>query len=197
MFKSKPDKTKMLDQLDVQIEEHRRISRTLEKEYNESRKDIESLTKKGLKRAAKLAYQGFTDVRNQLEAIEINRIQLRRVRTQLLAQPDRLPTKTLEGVDKILKDSQNKAIQAQTSIQHLIDRGGMVVDISLDTPEIDSGDIDEEGFDALLQEMGLGETTPGETQEIEFSLPDIPQDVPSTNVIPDKEEKEKVKEDNL
>lgn len=197
MFKSKPDKTKMLDQLDVQIEEHRRISRTLEKEYNESRKDIESLTKKGLKRAAKLAYQGFNDVKNQLEAIEINRIQLRRVRTQLLAQPDRLPTKTIEGVGQILKDSQNKAIQAQSSIQHLIDRGGMAVDIALDTPELDTGDIDEEGFEALLQEMGLGDTTPSETQEVEYTLPDIPQEVPSTTAMPDKEEKEKVKEDNL
>ena len=197
MFKDKPDKMKMLDQLEVQIEEHRRISKTLEGEYNESRKDIESLTKKGLKRAAILAYKGFTDVKNQLEAIEINRIQLRRVRTQLIAQPDRLPTKTIEGVGKILKNSQNKVLQAQSSIQRLIDGTGIAVDLVLETPGLNTGDIDEEGFEALLQEMGFGETTPDKTQEIEYNLPDIPQEDPSAIVRAEKEEKEEIKEDTL
>lgn len=196
MFRSNPDKSTLIDQLDVQIEEHRRISTTLEKEYEASKKDVESLVKKGLKRAAKVAYKGLTNVKNQLEAIEINRIQLRMVRTQLIAQPDRLPSKTLQGVDKILRDSQSKILNAQSLIQPLIERTTLVTEMTLDIPESDTYETDD-GFEDFLQEIGLGEKSTDETQKIEYSLPEIPQETPSTATEQNEKGKEKLEEDNL
>jgi len=196
MFRSNPDKSTLIDQLDVQIEEHRRISMTLEKEYEANKKDIESLVKKGLKRAAKVAYKGLTSVKNQLEAIEINRIQLRMVRTQLIAQPDRLPSKTLQGVDKILRDSQNKILSAQSLMQPLIERTTLVTEMTLDIPDSDTYETDE-GFEDFLQEIGLGEKSADEPQEIEYSLPEIPQEPSSTTTEPKEKRKEKLEEDSI
>jgi len=199
MFRNKPEKDALIDQLDLQIEEHRRISKVLDKEFTVSRTEAEELAKRGLKRAAREAFNGMKDVKNNLEAIEISRIQLRRVRTQLLAQPSRLPTKTIEGVDSLLKDSQKMVMQAQSIMQPLLDRTSLVTETTLEIPDSSNVEMDDE-FESFLNEIGLGEETPVKKPEPEvaYTLPDAPAEV--LEAPPEKKEEEdkrKLSEDKV
>jgi len=201
MFNKKPDKTKLIDELDVQIEEHRLIGNSLDKEYSTSRQETESLAKKGLMRAAKIAHQGYIEVKKLFEDNEISRIQLRRTRTRLISMPGRLPQKTIEGVSKILQDSQKQVLKYHDQIGRIIEEGTIYDDTKEDiiSPSVES----EAGFENFLEEIGLGGGDSDEAvskrkpQEIEYSLPEIPQGTPTITTKLDKEGKEKLEEDNI
>ncbi|MBN2335872.1 hypothetical protein JXL21_09960 [Candidatus Bathyarchaeota archaeon] len=137
MFRPKPQpkKNDLLDQLEVHIEEYRRISKVLEREYDLIRKDVERLYSKGLKRAAKTAFAGLKDTERKLEATEIEIINLRRVKTQLEAQPERLPAVTIENVDGMLKASQQNIMRAQSMIQPILERVSITDDSILDSAD--------------------------------------------------------------
>lgn len=194
MFRSQPKKNVLLDQLDVQIEEHQRISKILDKEYEQSRHIVEKHVKKGLKRAAKMAYDGLKDVKNKLEANEITVIQLRRVRTQLLAQPDRLPTKTIQGVDQLLKASQKQIVEAQVSIMPILERARQYTDATLTTTDLVSDEVDDE-FEEFLSEAGLGEPKIDSEEEIAEPLPEVPWENRDKKIEDKDKPKKEIKED--
>lgn len=220
MFRSKPQpkKSEILDKLEVHIEEYRRISKVLEREYDQIKKDVERLHNKGLKRAAKTAFAGLKDTERSLEATEIEMINLRRVKTQLEAQPDRLPAATIENVDGLLKASQQNLMRAQDMIQPILERVGIADDTILDTADSYIDETEDE-FETFISSMRSNQPAAQEqtgdeldqfmstraapmvqpaARDVAYTLPSVPEgDSPSTEETEEEHEQKEEKKEEL
>lgn len=154
-LRGKPKKSDLIDELDVQIEEHRRIFTNVEKAYDSVRRDAERNAKKGLMRAAKKAYQYMKAHQRRLETIEITRLRLSQVRTSLVAMPDRLPTETLSGVNKLLSESRVQMQKAERGMTRVLEGEDMFLEMSEEDDEADTLTQPDEGFQDFLRDIGL------------------------------------------
>lgn len=200
MFRKKPSKTELMDQLEVQIEEHSRISNRLDREYESSRADAEKNAKRGLMKAAKMAFQNMQFVKNKLESTEITRIRLRQIKTSLVALPDRIPDKTIQGVDRILRESRTILHSTQSVMDRVLDGETLSMELSMDDADSVTESSTEE-FASFLNEIGLGAsvqeeepqptvvTPPVSSPEI-ADLPSVPTDVPVEETEESDEEKD-------
>ena len=203
MFRKKPTKSELQDQLDVQIEEHSRISNRLDKDYEVSKADAERNAKRGLMKAAKMAFQSMQFVKNKLESTEITKIRLRQIKTSLVALPDRVPDKTVQGVDRILRESRSILHKTEVMMGTVMEGESLSMEMSLDDVDaITEGSNNE--FDSFLKEIGLGEPVASEqpaSQPVVSSpvtsgpqFTDLPE-VPSSTPVEDPEEEEDLAED--
>jgi len=188
MFRSTPDKTQLLDQLDLEIEEHRRTSRSLRKEFQQLREEAQELLEDGLEDAAKGRLKSALYVRklrgnkeNMITNLQTTRMQLMAVRTE------RPTSKTLENVSKLLR--QSRIDRERTELEF----GGIFTDIEMEFEEpslietfgVQTSALDAE-FDKLIRETGIKSEPSAEVAApVEDMLPSIP-----TREKPTEEEKE-------
>ena len=186
-LRGKPNKSGLIDELDVQIEEHRRIFNNVEKAYDRVRADAERNAKKGLMRAAKTAYKYMKFHQRKLETIEITRLRLSQVRTSLVAMPDRLPTKTLTGVNKLLRESRVQMQKAERDMNRVLDSEDMFLEMYEDDDEAEALTQSDIGFSDFLKDIGLeAETEPIELAETPESVPVVEQKVPDFPSVPSR-----------
>lgn len=207
MFRKKPKKSDLLDQLEVQIEEHSRISNRLDRDYEVSKADAERNAKRGLMKAAKMAFQSMQFVKNKLESTEITKIRLRQIKTSLVALPDRVPDQTVQGVDRILRESRSILHSTQSRMDQLMEGESLSMEISMDDVDAITEGTNSE-FDSFLNEIGLGEPVVTEqpvpqpvvsipaTPEPQLTdLPEVPTSIPVEE--PEVEEEETAEEQEI
>ena len=196
MFKSEPKRHELLDQMDVEIEEHRRLSRLLRKEFMRLREEAAELVEDGLENAAKSRLRFALYCRGLREKKENMITNLQTARIQLAIQPEHPPHRTLENVGKILRQSRNDRERAETEFERIfthIDLEMEETTVGMEALGIQSGALDNELM-KLKQEKGLIPSTEKIEEEPErIELPQPPQRVETKK--PEKEKKEKIPED--
>ncbi|MBL7169146.1 hypothetical protein ISS40_10775 [Candidatus Bathyarchaeota archaeon] len=196
MFRSTPDKTQLLDQLDLEIEEHRRTSRSLRKEFQQLREEAQELLEDGLEDAAKGRLKSALYVRklrgnkeNMITNLQTTRMQLMAVRTE------RPTSKTLENVSKLLR--QSRIDRERTELEF----DGIFTDIEMEFEEpsltetfgVQTSALDAE-FEKLMQETGMKSEAPAEAAApVMDMLPSIPTSEKPAEEEPESDEKKKEK----
>ena len=196
MFRSGPKKQELLDQMDVEIEEHRRLSRLLRKEFLRLREEAAELLEDGLENAAKGRLRFALYCRGLREKKENLITNLQTARIQMAVQPEHPPHRTLENVGKILRQSRNDRERVETEFERIfthIDLEMEETTAGMETFGVQSATIDDELM-KLKQEKGLIPSTEKIEEEPErIELPQPPQRVEAQK--PEKEKKEKIPED--
>ena len=192
VFKSSPKKEDLIDQLDMEIEEHRRVSNILKKAYSTIREEASELLEDSLDEAAKYRLKSALHYRKLRVDIENRITNLQTARWQVVAQTLRPTFTTLQNVGKLLRESR-------------IDREKTLAEIESISPYLESDEITvlsetfetedqtlEQEFLKLKQEKDLVKPEELRKEEpLEFGLPEVPKE--EIKKIDKKEEKEKDK----
>ncbi|HUS78085.1 MAG TPA: hypothetical protein VM050_05430 [Patescibacteria group bacterium] len=197
MFRSTPKKTDLLDQLDLEIEEHRRVSSALRKEYLKFRQEASELMEEGLEGVAKGRLKSALYVRKLRENKENMITNLQTTRLQLSVSTDRTTHRTLENVSVLLR--QSRVDRERTEMEF----GSIFTDIEMEMEEegaetfgMESSTLDDE-FEKLKQELGMAKTKePVQEEPKKVGFPELPS-VPKAAEPEEKEPTEKEKEEKL
>ena len=188
MFRSRTNRQELIDALDLEIEEHSRRSKILGQEAEKCRQKAVELTKEGYDEAAKRWLAVHLLCKQLRNRIETTMADLQAARIQILMQPEKPPSQTLDKVNKLLRDS---AVERER-MQHAFARMSYLTQISVEQAvgELESYGIKEttleQEFEKLKEEAGV--PIAKEEEEIkEEELPTVPRKVLTSEKTEEKE----------
>lgn len=172
------------------MEEHIRISRLLRDEIEKNRRKAAELAKEGMDKPAKqwLAVSlACKDRRNKIEAFMAH---ISSIRIELLTKPEHPPSKTLQQVSEMLRESateRERTTREFGRVSTLLQLSAEQAMSELESYGVKERVVNEE-FQRLKEEAGM--PLPAEGEEIEeAALPEVPKERIETKA-PSKKEKE-------
>lgn len=173
MFKLKENKSDLLDALDIEIAEHEKRSMVLKAESEQNRQKAKALTDEEMDDAAKrrlAVYLLCKKLRNSEEAIMAD---LDAARLQLLMQPDRPASDTLEKVNKLLRDSASEKEKTVQALSHLSFITQVNVEQSM--TELEGFGIKENAINSEFEKLKTPPCPPAqESTTASSNLPEVP-----------------------
>jgi hypothetical protein len=192
LFKSRTNRQELIDALDLEIEENSRRSKILGQEEEKCRQKAVELTKEGYDEAAKRWLAVHLLCKQLRNRIETTMADLQAARIQILMQPEKPPSQTLDKVNKLLRDSaveRERMQQAFARMSHLTQ-----ISVEQAVGELESYGIKETTLEHEFEKLKEEARVPVVKEEEEIrgeELPKVPRKVKLTSEKIEEKETEK------
>lgn len=178
------------------MEEHTKRSKVLRDASEKNRRKATELASEGMDEAAKRWLAVSLLCKQLRSSVEATMADIESARVQLLMQPDRPPSQTIERVNKVLRESATERERATQAFNRM----SFITQVSVEQTmrELEGYGIKEkalnEEFQKLKQEAGVPSVAVGKEEEVgKIELPEVPKKEPETKPATKKEkEAEKV-----